>query len=114
MKRFGKRDLPEAAPIVATVVPLRRDDAAVVAARSLEADRLAALRDQVLKQIDTSTVSDLPINVLAQQVERIVHELANEQRLELSGQEQSRLAKELTNDMMGYGPLTSPLLDDSI
>jgi pilus assembly protein CpaF len=113
MKRFGKRDLPELALTGADVLPLKRDEPPVIA-RHPEPDRLAGLREQVLKQIDTVSVSNLSITVLTHQVERIVNDLANEQRLELSGPEQMRLAQDLTNDMLGYGPLTSLLLDDRI
>ena len=47
--------------------------------------------------------------MLQRQLEQIIHEIANEERYELSAREQSRLAEELANDMTGYGPL-EPLL----
>ena len=50
----------------------------------------------------------------SRQLEQIIHEIANAERLELSGPEQARLAEELANDMIGYGPLQSLLLDDGI
>jgi pilus assembly protein CpaF len=109
-KTFGRRgdgDEPVDRPIV---VVTRAEPA--IAPPPME--RFAALRDQVLKQIDTSVIGNLGIDVLTQQIERIIHEIANEQRLEISGLEQSRLAQELTNDMMGYGPLQSLLLDESV
>jgi pilus assembly protein CpaF len=76
--------------------------------------RLMTLRQQVLKEMDASTIANLSLAVLTQQIERVIHDIANEQKLELSGLEQSRLAQELANDMTGYGPLQSLLLDDSI
>lgn len=106
MKRFGKRDLP----VVVPITQHRRDDPS----RNATVDRLPGLREEVLKQIDTATITGLPTEVLSQQVERIVHDIANEKRMELSGQEQTQLAQDLTNDMLGYGPLQSLLMDDSI
>src|SRR6185437_1406061 len=46
--------------------------------------------------------------------EEIIHGIANEQRMELSGREQSRLAEDIANDMTGYGPLKPLLMDESI
>ncbi len=66
-------------------------------------------------EMDASTIAHLSCSrVLTQQIERVILDIANEQKLELSGPEQSRLAQELANDMTGYGPLQSLLLDDSI
>src|SRR5208282_6079790 len=52
--------------------------------------------------------------VLRRQIEEIIHGIANQERLELSGREQLQLADELADDMTGYGPLRPLLLDDSI
>ncbi|MDE2334150.1 MAG: CpaF family protein [Rhodospirillales bacterium] len=75
---------------------------------------LAPLRERVLKQIDTTVAAQLPIGELTRQVEQIIHEIANEERLELSGREQAVLAEELANDMVGYGPLELLLRDESV
>ena len=106
MKPFGKRDLVAAPPLPVMVERPRPDETPL--------DRLPALRQRVLKEIDASTVANLSLVVLTQQIEQVIHEIANQDRLELSGAEQSRLAQDLANDMSGYGPLQSLLLDDSI
>ena len=72
------------------------------------------LRERVLKEIDPSAAANMNPALLRRQVEEIIHEIANTDRLELSGPEQVRLAKDLANDMTGYGPLQGLLLDDSI
>ena len=75
---------------------------------------LSILRERVLKEVDPSTVGNMPTDVLEHKLEVIIHEIANKDKLELSGGEQARLAKELANDMTGYGPLQALLLDDSV
>ena len=54
----------------------------------------------------TSAVAGL---TLRRQIEEIIHSIANQERLELSGREQLQLADEIADDMTGYGPLR-PLL----
>ena len=53
-------------------------------------------------------------DVLRRQIEEIIHGIANQERLELSGREQLQLADEIADDMTGYGPLRPLLLDQSI
>ena len=74
----------------------------------------ASLRERVMEQIEPSVAATVSREVLRRQIEEIIHEIANQDRLELSGREQLRLAEELANDMIGYGPLRPLLLDDSI
>ena len=108
MKVFGRRDLQEAPTAVASV------PAEPVPATAANAGKVAALRQHVLKQIDPAAATDLLPAELCRQIEGIIHEIANEQRLELSAREQGRLAEELANDMLGYGPLEALLRDDSV
>jgi pilus assembly protein CpaF len=107
MKAFGKRDFVAAGPS-APQQSTRTTDRRYVPQPTMQ------VRERVLKEIDPSAAANLAPDVLTQQVEKIIHDIANEDRLELSGQEQVRLAQDLANDMTGYGPLQSLLLDDSI
>jgi pilus assembly protein CpaF len=75
---------------------------------------LAPLRERVLKQIDSTVAAQLPVAELTRQIEQIIHEIGNEERLELSAREQATLAEELAHDMIGYGPLELLLRDDSV
>ncbi|HTI81072.1 MAG TPA: CpaF family protein [Acetobacteraceae bacterium] len=114
MKQFGKRDLvPDTAPKLtapaASASAPRRIDAAPA-----QSPVVSALRDRVIREIDPSAAATLGPDVLRRQVEEIIHGIANQERLELSGHEQARLADELTHDMTGYGPLHSLLKDDTI
>ena len=74
----------------------------------------ATLRERVMEQIEPSVAATVSREVLRRQIEEIIHEIANKDRLELSGREQLQLADKLADDMTGYGPLRPLLLDDTI
>jgi pilus assembly protein CpaF len=74
----------------------------------------ASLRERVIAQIEPSVAATVSRDVLRQQIEEIIHGIANQERLELSGREQFQLADEIADDMTGYGPLRPLLLDESI
>src|SRR5205085_364342 len=74
----------------------------------------ASLRQRVIEQIEPSVAATVSRDVLRRQIEEIIHGIANQERLELSGREQFQLADEITDDMTGYGPLRPLLMDQSI
>src|SRR5262249_62098736 len=74
----------------------------------------ALLRERVIEQIDPSVAATVSRDVLRRQIEEIIHGIANEERLELSGREQFQLADEIADDMTGYGPLRPLLLGEFI
>jgi len=74
----------------------------------------ASLRERVIEQIDPSVAATVSRDVLRRQIEEIIHVIANQERLELSGREQFQIADEIADDMTGYGPLRPLLLDESI
>src|SRR5262249_61134802 len=116
MKTFGKRerdDAPASLPAL-TPTPLpgltSRRDEAPTEKRVMP----ASLRERVIEQIDPSVAATVSRDVLRRQIEEIIHAIANQERLELSGREQFQLADEIADDMTGYGPLRPLLLDESI
>jgi pilus assembly protein CpaF len=102
---FGRRDTQSAIEASPFVQPVAADSLPVQAGE---------LRDRVLKELDPRQAAALTPQVLHREVERIIHQIANEDRLGLSGREQSRLAEELVQDMTGLGPLEPLLADDSV
>jgi pilus assembly protein CpaF len=74
----------------------------------------ASLRQRVIEQIEPSVAATVSRDVLRRQIEEIIHGIANQDRLELSGREQFQLADEIADDMTGYGPLRPLLVDQSI
>jgi len=73
-----------------------------------------ALRERVIEQIEPAVAASVSRDVLRRQIEEIIHGIANQERMELSGREQLLLAEEIADDMTGYGPLRALLLDDTV
>jgi pilus assembly protein CpaF len=116
MKVFGRRDLSEddvAVEGASRVAPRVANDPVPPGAAG-PPGLMAALRERVLKQIDIAAATGLTPAVLQREIEQIVHEIANEDRVGLSAREQTRLAEALVSDMTGYGPLDALLRDNSI
>jgi pilus assembly protein CpaF len=77
-------------------------------ARSEHKERV---RDILLTRIDSAAVARLPRLALRAEIARLVHEIATSERLHLNEIEENAFATELTDDLIGLGPL-EPLLDD--
>ena len=79
-----------------------------------EGGPIQRLRNLVMERVDPVIAAELPPAALRAQLEELVNELANRERIEISGREQARIAEELAHDMVGYGPLEVLLNDDNI
>jgi pilus assembly protein CpaF len=109
--RFGKRGVdqpnPSAAPSSAIAV--------TEAAHALPSgDSAEEVRLLCLSRIDPAAAAALPPARLANELERLVGEIATERRINLNGREQRRIADEIAHDMLGLGPLEALLVDDTI
>src|SRR4051812_7945200 len=112
---FGRRR-PEptpnpAGPIVRTAPEAAAPPAPVARPAASAGAPLAELRALCLARIDPATVATMAPDRLAAEVERLLAEVATEQRIQLNAREQRQLALDLVDDMLGLGPL-EPLLDD--
>jgi pilus assembly protein CpaF len=122
MKPFGRRDTidaPADPPPVRmappTLTPVAASTAIPRPLMAAKAELMAAeLRQRVLKQIDPAALNEMPHVAVQRQLEQVIHDIANQERYELSGREQSRLAEELAQDMLGYGPIEPLLRDDEV
>ena len=56
----------------------------------------------------------MPPDVLRAELEPVIHQIAGQERVQLSARDQAQLAQELTDDMIGFGPLEPLLRDDTI
>jgi pilus assembly protein CpaF len=114
---FGRRRGPDhlqPVPAVATALPPAPAEAEPPpqpAAPAQASRPKLELRALCLGKIDPAMVAQLPQDQLMLEVERLIAEIADQQRIGLSGQEQRELAGELVDDMLGLGPL-APLLED--
>jgi len=113
---FGRR-IREEAPTAVALAPaqaeaLAEPEAAAPAAPATPQQRQKAeLRTLCLARIDPASVAALPQEALFAEVERMIAEIADAQRISLSAREQREVAAELVDDMLGLGPL-APLLED--
>jgi pilus assembly protein CpaF len=107
--RFGKRGLETtaehslAAPVTTDAAPAPSN-----------VDPAEEVRLLCLGRIDPAAAAALPPARLANELEHLVGEIANERRINLNGREQRRIADEIAHDMLGLGPLEGLLDDDSI
>src|SRR6202011_5271774 len=109
---FGRRRVePGARDLV--VVPGRSapGPAADFSGRSELKERI---RTSLMARIDPSAAGRIPRATLRAEVAKLVSEIATEQRVELNEIEESALATELTDDMIGLGPLEPFLEDDDV
>ena len=113
MKTFGKFER-EGAPTNSALLTLGPSTPGSKAANGEQPLMSASLRERVIEQIEPAVAATVSRDVLRRQIEEIIHGIANEERLELSGREQLQLADELADDMTGFGPLRPLLLDNSI
>jgi pilus assembly protein CpaF len=110
MKSFGRRVEASSPPPVAPPSP-RRTPAAVL---PQDIGLQLRLRAKVMEQLDSGAVAEMPPDVLRAELEPVIHEIADKERVQLSARDQAQLAQELTDDMVGFGPLEPLLRDDSI
>jgi pilus assembly protein CpaF len=109
---FGRR-LVEPGSRELVVVPSRPSPgpAADFAGRS---ELKEQIRTALMARIDPSAAGRIPRATLRAEVAKLVSEIATEQRVELNEIEESALATELTDDMIGLGPLEPFLEDDEV
>ena len=109
---FGKLNQTSVAPAVVPITvkpepaPARRDEAS--------RQEAVSLRDRVVEQIDPSKAATVSREVLQAEIAGIIHDIANKERLGMSGRDEARLADDIADDMTGYGPISAFLMDDTI
>ncbi|WP_439814077.1 CpaF family protein [Zavarzinia sp. CC-PAN008] len=69
------------------------------------------VRAILMPRIDPAAAARLPRPQLEREIEKLVHEITTESRIQLNEREQRQVAHEIVDDMVGLGPL-EPLLDD--
>ncbi|MFC0408559.1 CpaF family protein [Roseomonas elaeocarpi] len=122
MTGFGRRLPPEPAPAPVPAPVLAPVPASVREApsalrpetRGAMDEALTRLRAQVMERVDSAVAAELQPHELQAQLEGLVHEIAERERLELTAREQARMAEQMANDMVGYGPLEALLRDEGI
>ena len=93
---------PEIKPSVKT-----REETPLTAAKEL-------IYAQLMEQIDIGTASRLPREELKQQVFDLIGEIVIEHKLPVTSAEKLLLGSQITDDMLGFGPLEPLLADPAI
>ena len=72
------------------------------------------LRTLCLARLEPAAIASMPSERLADDIERLIAEIATERRAHINGREQRDLAEQLVDDIIGLGPLEPLLSDDTI
>jgi pilus assembly protein CpaF len=72
------------------------------------------IRSELLQRIDPAAAARVSRRSLQAQISILVSEIATEQKVQLNELEEAGLAAELTDDMVGLGPLEPLLRDDEV
>ena len=106
---FGRRRVVEAS--VAPAEPQAAAQAVLVRATP---EQFALVRRLALSRLDAVTIAELDGPTLRAAISEAVAAVATEERVQLNAREQTALADELVNDMLGLGPLEPLLADESV
>ena len=87
------------------VVPRLSEEVDAVPDHGTYAELKEHIRVALMARIDSSVASRMPRPALQSDVAKLVNEIATGERIQLNEAEESRLAIELTDDMIGLGPL---------
>jgi len=119
MSGFGRRSVPEPQPPAPPPPRMgeprpaeaQRAGAPPPGGQDLARSRLWSL---VMEQVDPAVAAELRAEELREQLERLIHQLADTHRIELSAREQAMLERDIADDMVGLGPLEPLLADETV
>ncbi|WP_169545967.1 CpaF family protein [Sneathiella aquimaris] len=95
--------------------PLEGNSDRVTSAKSIVDPELSALvREQFFKIINPAIALALPKESLSIKVIEAVAKIVDQQKVPLNWQEQSQIATELLNDLIGLGPIEALLQNESV
>jgi pilus assembly protein CpaF len=110
---FGRRIIESDAREL-VLVPQREDAAADPTARTgnlTRDDIKERVRSILMSRIDPAVAGRIPRRTLRAEIALLVSAIASEEKVQLNEVEEAALAADLTDDMVGLGPL-EPLLED--
>lgn len=77
-------------------------------------DSQVKIQTMLLERIDSAAAVKMERADLVRQVEEVVGEILNEEKIRLNGAEQRQMVANLVDDMLGLGPLEPLIADDAI
>ncbi len=72
------------------------------------------IRDALFEQIDPQKAAGMARDKLQTQIDALIRRICDDQRLQLSRQEEDLVAQQMLDEMVGSGPIEPLLADDSI
>lgn len=72
------------------------------------------IREELFTQIDPLKAAAMPRDRLQAQIDALIRRICDEQRLQLSGQEEELISRQMLDEMVGVGPIEPLLADDTI
>ncbi len=105
-----------AARAPATPVPRkpRAADSAPPLASNGDVSQRRAIRDELFTQIDPLKAAAMPREQLQTQINALIRQICDEQRLQLSSQEEDLITRQMLDEMIGIGPIEPLLADETI
>jgi pilus assembly protein CpaF len=108
---FGRR-IVEVGGTALTVVPeSQRGLQAVLTGRH---DLKERVREKLMERLDPAVAARVPRRTLQAEIRILVSAIATEEKIQLNEIEEAALSVELTDDMIGLGPLEPLLQDDEV
>jgi pilus assembly protein CpaF len=81
---------------------------------TLKTELRDSLIEAVFQMVNMETATKMVYDRLVDQLEELIGQVATERRLQINRQEQTSLAMQIADDMLGIGPLEPLLKDDTI
>jgi pilus assembly protein CpaF len=108
---FGRRVAESRRPDLVLVPGVATDSPAAIADLTSLSELKEPIRTVLMTRVDPTVAGRIPRAALRREVAKLVSEIATEERVQLNQLEEMALAADLSDDMVGLGPL-EPLLDD--
>jgi pilus assembly protein CpaF len=106
LPQFGRR-IGDLQPMVVTAPEISSENGP-------SAQAINEIRSLCLSRLEPGAVAGMSSERLASDMERLISEIATQNRIQLNAREQRGLATELVHDIVGLGPLEPLLADDTI
>jgi pilus assembly protein CpaF len=106
LPQFGKRN-GDAQPMIVMAPEISTE-------AGPSAQAINEIRSLCLSRLEPGAVAGMSSERLASDMERLISEIATQNRIQLNAREQRGLATELVHDIVGLGPLETLLADDTI
>ena len=110
---FGRRIVPSESRDIALVPEILRPQGSLVNLSGRD-DLKERVRSTLMSKIDPGVAGRIPRQRLRAEITLLVSAIATEEKVQLNEAEEHALAAELTDDMVGLGPLEPLLQDDEV